>query len=152
MVFRPLLCLLCVAALSLLAFPLAALAGQLSPLAPKPDWSVLDAYQRTITRAEFTRLIDTIYTSDGAFWDYTKIDDDKVIVYSDLAKTEPLFTLHFASSEATEAPLPYNYKTKAVSTDPNKPLKGIKIALDPGHIGGDWAKLPSRGDSIGRCG
>jgi N-acetylmuramoyl-L-alanine amidase len=149
MVSRSFLWLLCVAALGLLLPAYSAQAGQLSPLAPKPDWSTLDAYQRTITRGEFTRLINTIYTPDGAFWDYATIDDDKVIVYADLAKKETLFTLHFATSEATEAPLPYVYKTKAVSTDADKPLKGIKIALDPGHIGGDWAKLEARWFQLG---
>jgi hypothetical protein len=149
MVFRPFLRLFRVAALGLLLPGLPAIAGQLSPLAPKPDWSALEAYQKTITRAEFTRLINNIYTPDGAFWNFSKIDDDKVIVYSDLAKTQPLFTLHFAADEASEAPLPYAYKTKAVSTDPDKPLKGIKIALDPGHIGGDWAQLEARYFKIG---
>jgi hypothetical protein len=36
-----------------------------------------------------------------------------------------------------------------VSTDPALPLKGIRIALDPGHIGGDWAKLEARWFQIG---
>lgn len=144
MVFRPFLRHFRVAALGLLMPAVLASGGQLSPLAPKPDWTALDAYQKTITRQEFTRLINDVYTPDGAFWDFAKIDDTKMTVYSDMAKTEPLFTLQFAASEATEAPLPYAYKTKAISTDPDKPLKGIKIALDPGHIGGDWAQLEAR--------
>jgi hypothetical protein len=137
------------AALSLAATALLAQAGQVSPLAPKPDWSALDGYQKTITRKEFTRLINDIYTPDGSFWNFADIDDDKMVLYSDMAKKEPLFTLHFADSESSEAPLPYAYKTKAISTDPNKPLKGIKIALDPGHIGGDWAKLEARWFQLG---
>jgi hypothetical protein len=149
MVFRLFLRPVCLAALSLLVFPLLATAGELSPLAPKPDWGALDAYQKTITRKEFTRLINEIYSQDGAFWDYATIDDNQVVVFSDTAKKEPIFTLHFADSEATQAPLPYIYKTKSVSTDPAKPLKGIKIALDPGHIGGDWAKLEARWFQLG---
>ncbi|MCE0497877.1 MAG: hypothetical protein LV481_08030, partial [Methylacidiphilales bacterium] len=87
-----------------------ACAERLSPLAPKPDWSSLEAYQKTITRAEFTRLINQVYTPDGGFWDFANINDDKVVVYSDSAKTEPLFTLHFAPNEDACAPLPYTYK------------------------------------------
>ena len=124
-------------------------ADSLSPLAPRPDWASLEAYQRTISRPEFARLINTVYSIDGAFWNYCDINDERVIVYSDLGKTRPLFTLHFASSESTCAPLPYHYKTHAVSTDPSKPLKGLKIALDPGHIGGDWAKLEARWFQLG---
>jgi N-acetylmuramoyl-L-alanine amidase len=118
-------------------------------MAPKPDWSALDAYQRTITRAEFTRLIDQVYTPDGGFWDYARISDDNVQIFSDLAKTRLLFTLHFAPSEAAAAPLPYLYHTQAISDDPGRPLKGLKIALDPGHIGGDWAQLEARYFKLG---
>ena len=124
-------------------------ADHLSPLAPKPDWESLLAYQNTITRDEFTRLIDQVYSIDGAFWSYCRIDDEHVTVYSDLQKTYPLLTLHFAPSESACAPLPYHYKTHITSDDPSAPLKGIRIALDPGHIGGDWAKLEARWFQIG---
>jgi hypothetical protein len=124
-------------------------AGQLSPLAPTPDWSAFEAYQKTITREEFSRLINQVYSIDGVFWDYADINDDRVIIYSDTAKRHPLFTLHFAASEGACLPLPYHYKTQATSTDPAQPLKGIKIALDPGHIGGDWAVLEARYFKLG---
>ncbi len=119
-------------------------AGPLSPLAPTPNWSTLEPYQRTITRHEFTRLINQVYSIDGAFWNYADIDDQRVIVFSDTAKAHPLFTLHFAASDNACAPLPYAYKTQATSHDPARPLQGIRIALDPGHIGGDWAVLEAR--------
>jgi hypothetical protein len=124
-------------------------ASGLSPLAPVPDWSALNAYQQTISRHEFARLIDSVYSPDGAFWNYADIDDRRVVIYSDLAKAHLLFTLRFAADEASAAPLPYKYITHSTSTDPARPLKGIKIALDPGHIGGDWAKLEARWFQIG---
>jgi N-acetylmuramoyl-L-alanine amidase len=122
----------------------AARAGNLSPLAPPPDWSHLQAYQRTITRSEFSRLIDQIYSYDGGFWKYIRIDDDRATIFSDLAHRQRLFTLQFAASERACIPRPYHYKTQALSGDPARPLAGIRIALDPGHIGGDWAKLEAR--------
>jgi hypothetical protein len=142
-------CFFILAAAALVMTPDSALAGQLSPLAPQPDWPSLDAYQRTITRKEFSRLIDQVYSPDGGFWNYARIDDDQLVVFSDSAKTEPLFTLHFAPTDAACAPLPYIYKTEAVSADPAQPLKGIRIALDPGHIGGDWAQLEARYFKLG---
>jgi len=127
-----------------LSAPLAG-AGQLSPLAPIPNWPALESYQRTITRQEFARLIDQVYSIDGAFWNYADIDDKRVAVFSDAAKTHPLFTLHCAAGDSACAPLPYPYKTRAATShDPARPLKGIRIALDPGHIGGDWAQLEAR--------
>jgi len=131
-------------ALLALLVPAIASADKLSPLAPAPDWAHLDGYQRTITRAEFTRLINQVYSPDGDFWAFARIDDQKVIIYSDPEKTEPLFTLQFAASDGACVPRPYFYKTQASSTDPSRPLKGIRIALDPGHIGGDWAQLEGR--------
>jgi hypothetical protein len=119
-------------------------AGQLSPLAPTPNWSALDAYQKTITREEFSRLIDQVYSVDGAFWNYADIDDKQISIFSDTAKRHLLFTLQFAASDYACAPLPYHYQTEATSHDAARPLKGIKIALDPGHIGGDWAVLEAR--------
>jgi len=120
-------------------------AAELSPLAPPPNWASLEPYQHTISRQEFTRLIDQVYSPDGAFWKFAKINDDRVMIFSDTDRTPPpLFTLYFAPSESACAPLPYAYKTRAVSTDPSRPLKGLRIALDPGHIGGDWAKLEGR--------
>jgi len=139
--FRPALLL---AGLLVLAAPRAALAGPLSPLGPRPDWSDLDPYQRTISRGEFVRLIDQVYSPDGGFGRYLDIGGDEVTIYSDFAHHQRLYTLHFASSESTAAPRPYHYHTQAVSHDSARPLAGLRIALDPGHIGGDWALLEGR--------
>jgi N-acetylmuramoyl-L-alanine amidase len=149
MLFCPFLRLTGLAGFALLLSAPLARAEKLSPLAPPPDWGRLDAYQRTITHDEFTRLVDTVYSPDGDFWPYTRINDSQVTIYSDLEKTEPLFTLHFAASDRACAPRPYFYRTRADSTDPSRPLQGIKIALDPGHIGGDWAKLEGRYFKLG---
>ena len=140
---------LILSALGLAALSLPTHAAKLSPLATPPDWAALDAYQKTISRQEFTRLIDNVYSPDGGFWSYATIDDSQVRIFSDTAKTQPVFTLHFADSEADCAPLPYHYKTQGVSKDPSRPLAGIRIALDPGHIGGDWAQLEARYFKLG---
>jgi hypothetical protein len=124
-------------------------ASRLSPLAPNPDWSNLDAYQHTITRAEFSRLINQVYTPDGEFWKYVQIDDSRAIIFSDPGHRQPLFTLFFAASDGACAPLPFKYKTQAISHDSSRPLQGLRIALDPGHIGGDWARLEGRYFKIG---
>ena len=39
------------------ALPFCARAQRLSPLAEKPDWTRLEAFQETITRADFERLL-----------------------------------------------------------------------------------------------
>ena len=41
-------------------------AQHLSPLASKPDWSMLDRYQETISRDDFLRLLDTVHAPGNA--------------------------------------------------------------------------------------
>lgn len=124
-------------------------AGELSPLAAPPDWSTLEGYQRTIHRDEFQRLIDQVYSPDGAFWKYAVLDDRQVTLYADLAHAEKLFTLRFAASGEPEAARPYAYRTRAPDPAAAQPLKGLRIALDPGHIGGRWALLEERHFQLG---
>ena len=142
----------CLAALAFLAFALfigPARAGELSPLATRPDWSDLNDYQQTITRGEFSRLINEVYSPDGGFSRYVQLDANQATIFSDLGHRQKLFTLQFATSDATCLPRPYKYKTQAISKDPSRPLEGIRIALDPGHIGGDWAQLEARYFKLG---
>ena len=68
MPFRGCLRLLPALALAAMALALPARADHLSPLAPKPDWDSLEPYQKTITREEFTRLVNNVYSIDGALW------------------------------------------------------------------------------------
>ena len=89
-------------------------AGPVSPLAPTPNWSTLEPYQRTITRQEFARLIDQVYSPDGAFWKFARIDDTRVVIFSGSDETPPpLFTLYFAPNESACAPLPIHWPATA---------------------------------------
>ncbi len=122
-------------------------AARLTPLATTPDWSRLEAYQYTITRAEFLRLINEVYSPDGGFWKYCQLGDDRVLLFSDTLKTEPLAALHFAPDEASRRPLPVDFSPMArvsATATKERPLEGVTICLDPGHVGGEWAKLEER--------
>jgi len=88
------------------------------------DWSALERHQRTITRAEFDHLLATVYCPSGAFTNHLAYSTNSVTI---LSKTNVLFTLHFAQSEIS------NLKS---------PIR--RIALDPGHIGGEWAQFEDR--------
>jgi N-acetylmuramoyl-L-alanine amidase len=120
------------------------LADKISPLAHMPDWPALNGYQRTITHDEFAHLVNTVYSPDGGFWSFATLAPDKVTIYGDSSKRSPEFTLYFAPDAGAAKARPYAYRTHSVSSDPARPLEGIKIALDPGHIGGDWAQLEAR--------
>ncbi|TFE66108.1 hypothetical protein A7Q09_01980 [Methylacidiphilum sp. Yel] len=126
---------------------------KLSPLAPSPDWSRLDQFQETITRDEFVQLINTLYSPSGSFWRYTIINGNEVTIYSDTEHNELLYRLRLAPDPESQVPLKANWvsniKTRGEEPLETKPLKGLIICLDPGHIGGKWAKMEERFFQIG---
>jgi N-acetylmuramoyl-L-alanine amidase len=69
-------------------------------------------------------LLATVYCPSGAFTKYLRYSTNSVAIVS---KTNTLFTLHFAHSPLTAHHSPIH-----------------RIALDPGHIGGEWAQFEDR--------
>ena len=91
------------------------------------DWSALKRYQRTVTRPEFESFLANVYCPSGALTNYLGYGTNSVTVFSTSERTNALFTLRF-SALSPSAPLPH-FK---------------RIALDPGHIGGQWARMEER--------
>src|SRR5690606_4726088 len=62
------------------------------------------------------------------------------------------FRLRFAASRATARAVPSYWRSRRLlpPVQPGKPLAGLKIALDPGHLGGQWAKMEERWFQIGK--
>ena len=113
---------------------------RLSPLATPPDWSSLEKFQGTITKEEFTRLLTQVYAPRGAWEKTFTLADDYATVATGPGK--PPFRLQFASDAAAAKPVPRYWQ-------PRGSLRGLRIALDPGHIGGKWAKTEERWFQIG---
>lgn len=111
-------------------------------------WHELDRYQETITRKEFDRLLTRFFNPSKAIYSYLDINDNRVIIYNDTGKTKADFTLRFAPNDAACKCSTFSFKTiadlNALKNPADKPLKGVKIALDPGHIGGKWADMEER--------
>ena len=120
----------------------------LSALAAPPDWSLLEIYQNTITRGEFESLLTTVFTTGNAWQSHLEISDTEARIKTGPIPTDPVFRLHFAETE-TRAPRHWRTATELPPPPPEKPLAGLKIALDPGHIGGDWAKMEERWFVVG---
>ena len=122
--------------------------ARLSPLATSPDWSKLNVFQQTITRDDFESLLK-IYAPGGAWKDTIIVRDDAAIITTrpDLAP----YLLHFAPSRQAvkRAPTYWRARNQLPAEEPGKPLAGLKIALDPGHLGGYWAKMEERWFQIG---
>ena len=122
---------------------------ELSPLAKPPDWSRLEIFQETITRDEFIKLLDDVYAPGGIWQSTIKVNDDTAFIAEDAAWSR-MFTLRFAKAGAAK-PAPHYWRpvSKLPPAKEDKPLSGWKVALDPGHLGGRWAKMEERWFVIG---
>ncbi len=123
----------------------AAFAQRLSPLVSAPDWARLEAFHDTITRAEFQRLLDKAYAPGGAAAGVIEVRENEAMVLKTLTPPEP-FVLRFAKDAKSAKAVPRDWRAVSAlpRTKAERPLDGVKIALDPGHIGGDWALMEGR--------
>ena len=138
-------------ALCLSIFPPAVRAAEnLGILGRHPRWKVLEKYQQTITHDEFAQLIQNVYCTHGIAPDLITIDDNSARLLTN-RDAQSFVTLRFAKDDASRERVPRLWRA-AKSLPParqEKPLSGLRIALDPGHLGGKWAKMEERWFQVG---
>ena len=120
-----------------------------SPRWPAPNpWFPIDLYQGTITRQQFEDKLTNLYDPFKVFPAYLDINNDRVVVYPSVKERRvPQFTLTFAQpGHPVASPrwfrTPEEFRAQAQPLD--KPLNGLRVAIDPGHIGGKWAQMEER--------
>ena len=120
---------------------------RLSALASEPDWSRLEQYQGTMDRAQFMQLLDTVYAPGGAWKQTISIALEGAHI---LTTGSNRWLLKFASdgNALPQSPAQYWRPLAALPKGP-RPLEGVKIALDPGHLGGKWARMEERWFQLG---
>ncbi|HYY13771.1 MAG TPA: hypothetical protein VE758_04995 [Chthoniobacterales bacterium] len=125
-------------------------ADNLTILGSKPRWNVLEHYQQTITRDEFAHLINDVYCTHGRADDLIQIDNDSARILKHRA-AQSFFTLRFAKDDASRAHVPRLWRPakSLAAVNPEKPLANLRVALDPGHLGGKWAKMEERWLRVG---
>jgi N-acetylmuramoyl-L-alanine amidase len=125
-------------------------ADNLGILGAHPRWNVLEKYQETITHDEFARLIDTVYCTHGFAADLITMDEKSARILTN-RDAQKFFTLRFAQDETSRERVPRLWRpAKSLApAKPDKPLFGMRIALDPGHLGGEWAKMEERWFQVG---
>lgn len=122
----------------------------LSALAEPPDWPKLETYQNTISREAFEQLLTTVFTTGQAWRNFIEISDTEARIKTGDPGADGIFHLRFATPELTlAAPRHWKNADELPPATPEKPLDGLKIAIDPGHIGGPWAKMEERWFAIG---
>jgi N-acetylmuramoyl-L-alanine amidase len=119
-------------------------------LGAHPKWAILENYQETITHDEFTRLIQHVYCTHGFAPDLIEINDKTALILTN-RDAQKSFTLRFASDDTSCEPVPRLWRpAKSLpSAKQEKPLSTLRIVLDPGHLGGKWAKMEERWFQVG---
>lgn len=110
-----------------------------------PDWESLQAFQNTITREDFERLLTTVFTTGNGWRKFIEFDEAQARIHTGDAGTPGVFHLRFAAP-GHAAPPPRRWKTAAelAPAPAGQPLANLRIAIDPGHIGGPWAPTEER--------
>ena len=125
-------------------------ADNINVLGKKPQWDILEHYQETITRDEFAHLINDVYGTHGFARDLIEIKEEAARIRMN-RDAQTFFTLRFASGaeEKKRVPRLWRPAKSLVPAAAGKPLSGLRIALDPGHLGGTWAKMEERWFQVG---
>ena len=122
----------------------------LADLGTRPDWSTLDLWQETITRDDFFRLLTEVYTLDDSWKRYITVHPDHAIIRTDTRKPGATYRLNFSSILSEASPnRNWSGAGELAPGTTEKPLAGVHIAIDPGHIGGEFAKIEERWFQMG---
>ncbi len=128
------------------ALPLCA--QKLSPLEKAPDWSELDRYQETISREDFLRRLETVFAPRETWHSTIEVNEKSARIRQTL--TPPVdYLLRFGDRPLPERSWRLPSEITRRASDP--PLRGVRIAIDPGHLGGDWARMEERWFQIGEA-
>ena len=90
------------------------------------DWAVLEPFQETLSRREFDSLLTNVYCPSAVLTGCLAYASNAVTIFSAPDKSNALFTLRFGS---VLIPAQSSFH---------------RIVLDPGHIGGEWARMEER--------
>ncbi|KAB2644294.1 MAG: hypothetical protein DVB29_02905 [Verrucomicrobia bacterium] len=119
------------------------------PWTSPPRWASLARFNDTITATELEKLLQTVYVPDGSWKSWITITPETAFIKPSPGEAQRI-QLSLAASPQECQPVPRYWKApQERSPLPGKPLAGLTIALDPGHLGGAWAKMEERWFKIG---
>lgn len=120
----------------------------LSPLAEQPDWSSLRAYAGTITSADLEQQLRQVYVPDGSWREWITLTPGQAVI-TPRTGADPILLPLAPPGSVTKTPPRFWKGGGERSPKPGRPLAGLKIAIDPGHLGGRFARMEARWFRIG---
>ena len=100
-----------------------------------------------MTEQEFLERISTLYAIDGTLNPFMDVTHTSVKIYQDRAHSKFLVEIQFAPHVKDTQVRAQALKIK--NRSPAVPLQGLKILLDPGHIGGKFSVMEERILTVG---
>jgi N-acetylmuramoyl-L-alanine amidase len=122
--------------------------GGLTPLASQPDWSLLQQYGGTITKTEFERLLNQVYVPDASWREWITLSPTQALISPRLGAI-PIVLPLATPGGPVKSPPRYWHARAARIPQPGRPLAGVRITIDPGHLGGSFARMEARWFRIG---
>ena len=128
-----------------LVFP-AWLQAKLTSLGQPPPWGQLEQYQNSITAERFLKLINEVYGPGNSYDPWIRIENQQARIRLRSEEEGKDFILKFATpQQSTVTPPRYWRPLEAMPPVANgSPLSGLRIVLDPGHIGGSYGPMEER--------
>lgn len=116
------------------------LQAEVTQLGSMPDWEELNVFQEQISRAEFCDALENVYCPREEWWRaWIVVGEDAVRVRKQAGKDDWL-SIRFRKVDQ---------KPRESSTGNLKNFNELIIAIDPGHIGGEWSQMERRHFHLG---
>jgi len=116
-----------------------------SPLADAPDWKQLEAFSGVISREEFEAAFADIYSDGTGQPPQWKLEPGRVVIETGPGQSPVEIAFRDPAAAEKGAPRFWRAPRELPPLKPGEqPLQGLHVALDPGHIGGGYAKLEER--------
>lgn len=120
---------------------------KLSPLGSKPDWTLLDAFARSMSREEFEKLWREVYSQPNSLPPPFEITQEALLVPGGRVGEPPRrvrFQTQADPDDRTAVPGYWRSASRLPPLQGRPVLSDLVIALDPGHLGGQWAAMEER--------
>jgi N-acetylmuramoyl-L-alanine amidase len=109
-------------------------------------WHRLEAFSGDLSAARFGHLLEALYSPDGGYRSWIHMDDSEVRIKESGEKASGETIVYFSpgSGDRSEARRYWRTRSEIGVVDSAQPLAGVRIGLDPGHIGGAHALMEER--------
>lgn len=119
--------------------------GETSSLALEPEFIELERWSNTMTREDFEAAVSEIYSDGSPLPPPWRIEGDSLVIQTGM-QSQPTVRIKFQDKHDKPAEVSRTWRrgSDLPPLDGRPPLSDVHIALDPGHIGGGWARMEER--------